>query len=571
MINTGKNASTKSLLNSAFQGALFGAVVAPFTDIGLTGLKSGYAALTGADSLTFMGLPEYFTKYGMTNDVMDIGQTFSGLAQKGMDVNEFDFNKVFFGVNKEGDVALRYYNDVHMGYGTNNQIFNYVKDIFGRTGGEPLNFGTAGKLDLTTQQTVRSLQEMTGGAGLGGVRAAANPEFEGMYFNVPTYNNNPIFLNYLGIKGSSVGSESITQFSFNPFSPQGTFGTLEVNELEDISQRTIADFRAETGYKGSLKTTAGRKALSTYLGESATREQATIFSPYQNLPGIPGDEIQMMGTPGTILSGSGNKVLIMDYDEGILPRFLPKVTFARLGTNAKIGFDSSYALSEITTYGEKTPISTAPINTIDTSPYTSEAIFYSGSSIVDPIVSTTSANYGGFSAIQPSKSNIDFTSSGLIKLPSSFSAISSSFSSGSFLSGSVVSYPSSISSGSSKNSLFKSISSAGGSFLSDISSFDSSMSSIESASSSNNSSSKSASESMKYSSDYWFRHGFPAFMILGGGKSKGLINSELGITSSKYMPSLGAAFFGITGSKKTLKKQNAKGGALNSVFRPIIS
>ena len=76
---------------------------------------------------------------------------------------------------------------------------------------------------------------------------------------------------------------------------------------------------------------------------------------------------------------------------------------------------------------------------------------------------------------------------------------------------------------------------------------------------------------MKYSSDYWFRHGFPAFMILGGGKSKGLINSELGITSSKYMPSLGAAFFGITGSKKTLKKQNAKGGALNSVFRPIIS
>ena len=574
LIQTGKNASNQSLISSAETGFELGAIAGPLMDIGGGILKLGYGAATGKTAYTLMSLPEYFAKYGMTNDVLDIGETFSSLSDNGMDVSDFDFNKVFFSVDKNGGVGMRYYNDVHLGYGKGTDIFNYLTDISERNPGESLNFGSAAKGDFTTENTIKSLQELSGGKGLGGVRANAAPEYEGMYFNVPSYNNNPIFLNYLGLKGGGIGSGSIMRFSLNPFASEGTFYSGAV-DIEDIQAKTISDFVSETGWKGDINSPAAQNAISRYAGESAQEEGAFLFSPYQNIVSQGGDEIQEMATVNSIWSGAGSKVMLLDYsnEEAIIPKLLPKVTFTRFGSGMPIGFTEGISDTKITDYGNSEEINSfgepVSVSTRSINPVSVSALFYSGSSIVDPIISGNASNYRGFSTISPSNSNLDFSSSGLFNIPS-VSGLSTSLGSSGFLKGSISSFPSSIRSNSSKSSLIKSVSSAGGSLLSNISSFSSQSSSIESASSSNNSPSSSKSP-MGYDSDYWFRHGFPFGLIFGGEKKSQ--NAPVGSiwTQSHYVPSLGAEFFNITGGKKTVKRQNSKGGIRNSFIRPIIT
>jgi hypothetical protein len=579
LIQTGKNASSSSLLSSAETGFEVGLVAGPLMEIGGGVLKLAYGAATGKSAYTVMSLPEYYEEYGMTEDVLDIGKTFAGLSQRGMDVSDFDFNKVFFSTDKTGAVGMRYYNDVHLGYGKSTDIFNYLKDISERNPGEALNFGTAAKGDFTTENTIKSLQKLSGGKGLGGVRANAAAEFEGLYFNVPSYENNPIFLNYINLKGGGLGSGSIMKFSLNPFasfSSEGTFYTGSVN-IEDIEAKSLQDFFADTGWKGSIRSPATQNAISRYAGESAARDEAFLFSPYQNIVAQGGEEIQLVGTVESDWSGVGSKVMLLDYsdEEAIIPRLLPKVTFTRFGSGAPIGF-AEPASSSITTYfksgdiSEDSFASPVSVSTKSINPVSAPAIFYSGSSIVDPIVSGNSVNYGGMPSISGLSAGIDFSSAGLFKSPSSIRGISSSLSSSGFLSGSISSFPSSISPSSSKSSLIKSVSSAGGSLLSDISSFSSSFSTSASSSSANNSSSESG-KSMSYSEDYWFRHGLPFGFIFGGGKRSKNSGMNSIWTKSHYVPSLGAEFLNITASPKAVKKQNKRGGLLNSFVRPIIT
>lgn len=567
LINTGKNATNKQLLTSAMQGALFGAVAAPVAEIGLNYLKLGYGTLTGLDVIRLKSLASFYDEFGMTSDVLDIGQTYSSLAQKGADMDTFDFNKVFFGTNKNDEVVFRYYNDVNMGYGSSSQLKNYLTDIVDRTG-EPLNFGTAAQTDFTTQQTIKSLQDLNGGLGLGGVREAANPNFEGMYFNVPTYQNNPIFLNYLGLKSGGIGSESIMKFSLNPFAAKGTFFTGGI-DIEDMQFKTIGDFFSDTNYKGSINSIEGERALSTYLGRSAVEDQAQMFMPYQNVVANGGQEIQAMATVGDIFSGAGSKTMFIDYDEGILP-FVPKVSFGRIGIGSVIGF-SEPTIEEIGKPSEIFNPASQSIRTIDlSSPMTSSALFFSGSSLVDPIISGNASNLNGFASIHPSNVNISPSSSGLIEMPSVFSGFSTSLSGSEFLSGISSSIPSKINSASSKSSLYKSFSSLAGSYMDELSSaMSDSMSSFASSSFANDSIGSSLS-SMKFDNSDWWKENTLFPIIPFGFSSGGRKADNLDWTSSKYMPSLGAAVFGLKASKKRLKKQNAGGGLRNSFFRPII-
>lgn len=560
-VNKGKLPTAQSYVSQLGWNALIFGGMSVGSEVGITGLKSAYALLKGIPTAAEYSLPEFADTFGEDNAFyQNFMRTGINPAKASIWVNP-----------KTEEPILSFYNDVNMGNGeTSNDIFKSLASLNDKFG--VLRLGTAARGTFTDEFIVNPAGE-SGNTILRGVRANIDLGTEGMYTNIPGSKGLPIFLNYVSIDYpadyTSLGSKSLLSslkngLLTNPFKAYSTFGTVEA-DIEDFGTHSLNE--VENAIGESINSPEGTFKASNYLDWQAAETGSPLRYATQNFK-EGGSEIQTMLKVGDVVKADNTQEYLF-----VSKGFFPKMTFANMadfeitGTGGAV----SSAADLIRTSSESSNLILG--NGLYSSS-SSEATFFSGSSLVDPLVSEGSTNYRGISKISSSKINFLPSSSGLIGSSASISPISSIFSGSSFLSSVTSSFPSEISSASSKSSLYKSVSSgksslSGSSMLSDISSVVSSKSSVFSSSYPNNSSS-SIPPSDIIPDNYWFRHGFP-FGFLNGGKSNMISDIELGMTADKYTPSLGAAVFNIRGNKKTEKKQNSRGGVLNSFFRPVLT
>ncbi len=551
---TGHLPTANQELGSIELGAAIGAIAGPIFEGGMDIAKIKYAEWTGKPIETIMSVPQYVAKYGENEQIPGFLGTINKLGM------ESDNAYVSIMDKDTGIIGTRYYNAVNMGHGSSGRIMEYLNDIVKSTGDNGLKIGSASAIDtlktLTEGVTIHGVESADF---LGGVRAFADPEEEGMYFNLPSLNNEPIFLNYgpkLARPIAGIDSASKFAWNLNPFKAEGSFLEVDI-DINDVSSTTLKEFRDETGL--NPYTPEGKRALSTFIAEKAAAEGKPVFIPYQNyFSGT--DELQLLGKVGRQLEfPETEKVLFLNPKEGVIPYLIPKATFALRATGSFTDLEGDAVTAA--TQGILNPDTESAMSASNSiryynplkniipdiaSSFSRESYFSSGSSLVDPIISSGYSQIGGFVSASPSKTSFQPS----ISASSLFSSVS----------GSPLSIDSITSSGSSKfsNSVFSSglISRASRS-----PSKNSSYSSVKSKSSS--SGSFSLSSSFPYESPYSHHRLLPPSIMpfWGGSPPKAKSKSSKKKTRLHYMPSVTAIEFNIFGKETK--------GIGNSLIRPM--
>ena len=549
-----------NLENAALFGAIMGEAITVLTPVA----QYGYATLRGIP----IAQSESFLSFAAKNPTNDFVENFNF-------GNPAKYGSIFID-KATGEPVLDFYNSVNMGNGFKAEsILNYLKSI---KGDDQLQFGSAMN-GIFKEGQIYDVQAAGdfGNTISSGVRANINLGTEGIYANVPGAKNLPIFLNYVQLEysfGSKIESsvlESLRSMLKNPFKSYSGFGTFEGNPSE-FGTANIGEVEGNIGSRIGSAESIYR--ASNYLDYQAGTEGTPFRFATQNFE-KGGSELQVELKVGTTFMGSApTKTLFISKG------FFPRLTFANVQDFQVL--ETGAPVAKIVDFAPSSASTTAlnPANAVSST-------FFSGGNLIDPFVSVGSAgNINGFSKIHSLKTlsiSSKPSKDSLIGMPNINSNLN--LNSADFLPHSVVSFPNSISPTPSKSSLYPSISSSIGYFLSDLSSSSpNNNSSPMSSSSSNNSppisssllspslsSSELSSSSLGFDDSWWYRAGALIPNILLPAKPIRSKSREIkDLSSSKYTPSLAAEFFGITAPQKAIKKQNAKGGVLNSFIRPII-
>jgi hypothetical protein len=282
------------LINAAEVGAVFGAALSAAGSVLSPAAKALYRIAARIPTMTSMPLDEYVAKFGETPEVAGLTATLTHFGA--------DPAKAFAITDAAGNVQRFFYNDVHVGYASAQQLQNYLQDVFDRT-------GVPFKLASTTQEALKAGTEVVSKVKpeyLGGVRRYASAQAEGIYFDIPTETGLPIQLNYNPtVFGANEGSSSIpkVRFTLNPFKSATTLLSTEVMP-SNIDLSSIAEFESTTGQK--VGSPEGWRAFSQWLSNEAEKVGNEFYYPYQNYMEGP-NEAQVMQRVGTRIGTTANQ------------------------------------------------------------------------------------------------------------------------------------------------------------------------------------------------------------------------------------------------------------------------
>ncbi|MCL4373252.1 hypothetical protein M1367_00030 [Candidatus Marsarchaeota archaeon] len=264
------------------------------------------------------GIDDYISKFGSSPQVADYIKSVTDLGGNPNDLT--------FYAGKSGNIAGVMYNDMHVGYDTAQQIGQYLQQVADQNGGKVILAHTS-PTSLPNSFDIQSAEET--GSPLGGVRANAYRAGEGMYYNLPTEGNQPLWLSgYLG--GENYAEP---KFSLNPFA--NLKGTLLATTTtpSNIDAESLNRFFAENPGT-DLSTSQGQNLLSRWLYEQAMAQGKQFGIPYQNyLPG--GGEQQVMGYPGTNINMLNSQTYAFRPNEG----FFAPAKFIKVGTASNLPED----------------------------------------------------------------------------------------------------------------------------------------------------------------------------------------------------------------------------------------
>ena len=272
-------------------------------------------------------IDDYIAKFGSNPQADDY---IKSVIDLGGDPNDL----TLYADKTTGEIAGVVYNDMHVSYDTAQEIGQYLQQVADQNGGKVI-LAHASPTSLPNNFNIQSAEEL--GTDLGGVRANAYTPGEGLYLNLPTEGNRPIWLGGY-IDGENYGEP---EFSLNPFA--NLKGTLLATETtpSNIDVETISKFLADNP-DTDLSTPEGQNLLSRWLYEQAVAQGKQFGIPYQNyLPG--GSEQQVMGYPGTDINTLSSQTYAFRPNEGF---FAPvKFINVKMASNLPEDFIASEDLS----------------------------------------------------------------------------------------------------------------------------------------------------------------------------------------------------------------------------------
>ena len=319
-LNAGLSSEAQgSVPTPAYLGENFGEGAALGAAIPIGGRLLSSVAAKFLPNAVGYGIDDYISKFGSSPQVADYIKSVTDL---GGDPNDL----TFYANKATGNIAGVMYDGMHVSYDTAQQIGQYLQQVADQNGGKVILAHTS-PTSLPNSFDIQSAEET--GSPLGGVRANAYRAGEGMYYNLPTEGNQPLWLSgYLG--GENYAEP---RFSLNPFA--NLKGTLLATTTtpSNIDAESLNRFFAENPGT-DLSTSQGQNLLSRWLYEQAMAQGKQFGIPYQNyLPG--GGEQQVMGYPGTNINMLNSQTYAFRPNEG----FFAPVKFIKVGMASNLPED----------------------------------------------------------------------------------------------------------------------------------------------------------------------------------------------------------------------------------------